>query len=111
MTRLGSGALKPRVDWVSLDEIVAAALDRAKRLLGDRRVRLDIDPAMPPLCLDFVLTEQVFFNLIDNACKYAPEPSPITIWARRRGDQAVIGVWDQGPGTPGADAARSEEHT
>ncbi|WP_207483847.1 sensor histidine kinase [Arenibaculum pallidiluteum] len=100
MTRLGSGALRPRTDWVDLREVVGSALERAAKLPGPRRVRLDIDPALPLLRLDPVLMEQVLFNLLDNARKYAPPETPVTVWARLRGDNAVLEVCDQGPGIP-----------
>lgn len=106
MTRLGSGMLKPRADWVDLRDVVDAALDRAARLLKQRRVCIDIDPALPRLQLDRVLIEQVLFNLIDNACKYSPDDSRIGIWARRRGDRVLLEVSDDGPGIPSGDRER-----
>ena len=42
--------------------------------------------------------EQVIFNLIDNACKYSPPGTPVTVWAALRDGHAVIEVCDQGPG-------------
>ena len=33
-------------------------------------------PGLPPLSLDFVLAEQVLFNLLDNAAKYSPAGRP-----------------------------------
>jgi two-component system sensor histidine kinase KdpD len=103
MTRLGSGGLHPRPDWVDFTDIVEEALDRAKKLLKDRVIRLDIDPGLPRLRVDRVLMEQVFFNLIDNACKYSPTDSRIGIWARRLGDRLMIEVTDEGPGIPAED--------
>ena len=103
MTRLGSGALKPRVDWVDLADVVAAAVKRTGRLARHHLVRVEIDPRMPLLCLDAVLMEQVFFNLLDNACKYAPPGTPIKVWAIPTPKQIVIEVADQGPGIPPED--------
>ena len=64
---------------------------------------VEIDPAMPLLCVDAVLMEQMFFNLLDNACKYAPRDSLVKVWARRRSDHIVVEVIDQGPGIPDED--------
>lgn len=100
MTRLGSGALKPRVDWVDLRDIIAAAVKRAARLARNHRIKIEIDPALPLLCLDAILIEQVFFNLLDNACKYAPPNTPIKIWVRPTPHHIAIEVTDQGPGIP-----------
>lgn len=106
MTKLGSGALKPNADWADLGDVVRAAVDRSGKLLKERQVKIDIDPAMPLLCLDSILMEQVFFNLLDNACKYSPPGSQVTIWARPGKDQALIEVCDQGAGIPEADRER-----
>lgn len=103
MTRLGSGALKPRVDWVDLRDVVAAAVRRTERLARNHAIRIDIDARMPLLCLDAVLMEQVIFNLLDNACKYAPPGTPVKVWAMRTDRHIAIEVADQGPGIPPED--------
>ena len=103
MTRLGSGALKPRVDWADLNDIVGAAIQRAGRLARPHAIRVEIVPDLPLLRVDAVLMEQVFFNLLDNACKYAPAGAQIKVWARRTDRHIAIEVVDQGPGIPIAD--------
>jgi len=52
------------------------------------------------LSLDVMLFEQVLVNLLDNAAKYAPPGSQITIRARRAFDTIAIEVLDEGPGIP-----------
>lgn len=103
MTKLGSGALKPRVDWVDLNDVVTAAVRRTERLARRHSIRVEIAPEMPLLCLDAVLMEQVFFNLLDNACKYAPPGTPIKVWALKTAKHIAIEVADQGPGIPPED--------
>lgn len=98
MTRIGAGSLKPRADWVDLGDVIGAALQRARAMLRRRCVRIDLEPGLPLLSLDPLLMEQVFFNLIDNACKYSPDGTAISIAARRAGDTATITLSDQGPG-------------
>ncbi len=106
MTRLGSGALKPRVDWVDLHDIVEAAVRRAENLSRAHTVRVDIAADVPLLCVDAVLMEQVFFNLLDNACKYSPPETAIRIWAARIDDGVTLEVTDQGPGIASEDRER-----
>ena len=84
MTRLGSGSMKPNADWADLNDIIRAATSRAEPLMKGRQVRIDIDAAIPLLHVDSVLVQQVFFNLLDNACKYSPAGSTVTIWARAK---------------------------
>jgi two-component system sensor histidine kinase KdpD len=100
MTRLGAGALKPRTDWADLHDIVAAAVERSSRLARAHAIQLEIPADMPLLRVDAVLMEQVFFNLIDNACKYAPPGTPIKVWANPTPQHISIEVLDQGPGIP-----------
>ena len=103
MTKLGAGAMKPRVDWSDLRDIVGAAAQRSLRLASQHVIKVDIAGNVPLLCIDAVLMEQVFFNLIDNACKYAPAGTPIKVWAMRTPDHVAIEVADQGPGIPAED--------
>ena len=103
MTKLGSGALKPRVDWVDLHDVVTAAVKRTERLARNHSIKIEIHPNMSLLCLDAVLMEQVIFNLLDNACKYAPPGTPIKVWAIRTAEHITIEVADQGPGIPPED--------
>ena len=106
MTRLESGAIALAPTLVDLGEIVGSALQRAHRLLAEHRVEIDIEPRLPMLRLDYLLFEQVLFNLLDNAAKYAPAGSLITIRARADGDTVSVSVLDEGPGIPPADLER-----
>jgi signal transduction histidine kinase len=45
-------------------------------------------------------------NLLDNAAKYAPQSSVITVRTSRHWEQVRISVDDQGPGVPAADRQR-----
>ena len=50
-----------------------------------------------------MLFEQVLFNLLDNAAKYAPAGSLVTITAWQQNGQVCLQVIDEGPGIPPAD--------
>jgi two-component system sensor histidine kinase KdpD len=106
MTRLESGAIELKPEPTDLGEIVGTALERAARLLAEHRVEVDIAADLPPLNIDYLLFEQVLFNLLDNAAKYAPPGSLVRIVARRDGAMAQIAVSDEGPGIPGGDLER-----
>lgn len=62
------------------------------------RLLLDLDPDVPRALCDSVLVTHALFNLIENAAKYAPGDSTITVGLHRRRDRAVLSVADQGPG-------------
>jgi two-component system sensor histidine kinase KdpD len=100
MTKLEAGAIVPNTAKHDLGEIVGSALRRAGAILGRHQVRLEIESGLPMLELDAVLFEQVLFNLLDNAAKYAPERTTIAIRATQQGDAVVLQVLDEGDGIP-----------
>jgi len=106
MTRLESGALEPKRSLIDLADIVGTALQRSAKVLARHHVEVDLPADLPALELDFVLFEQVLVNLLDNAAKYAPAGSQVTLHARRDGDQLVINISDEGEGIPPTDLER-----
>ena len=58
------------------------------------------------LDLDAVLLEQVLFNILDNAAKYAPEGTKVSIQGWRTGDVVELKIFDEGEGIPQADLER-----
>ena len=106
MTRLESGAIEPRLELIDLADVVGSALQRAARVLAKHRVEVDLEANLPMLRLDPVLFEQVFFNLLDNAAKYAPTGTEVRIRARRASDRILVQVLDEGEGIPPDDRER-----
>jgi len=106
MTRLESGAIRPRTGAVDLSEVVGSALERVGRILAGHRVEVDLAADLPMIDIDAVLFEQALFNLLDNAGKYAPAGSLITVRARREGTRVRIEVMDEGDGIPPEDVER-----
>ncbi len=103
MTKLESGAIAPNVALHDLGEIVGSALRRASRILSRHHVELELAPDLPMLELDAVLFEQVLFNLLDNAAKYAPTETTINIQAWKNAGEVSLRVLDEGSGIPGSD--------
>ncbi|TXH37671.1 MAG: sensor histidine kinase KdpD [Rhodospirillaceae bacterium] len=106
MTKLESGSLTPKEGPVDPEDAIFAATKAASRLLAHHRLVLDIAPDLPLLRLDSVLFGQVLFNLLDNAAKYAPQGTAITIRAQVSDDDLRFQVLDEGPGIPPADLER-----
>ncbi|MBK8014618.1 MAG: sensor histidine kinase KdpD [Deltaproteobacteria bacterium] len=100
MTRLESGGISLRRDWVPIDEMVGSALTRQESRLGPRKVTVAIAPDVPLVSVDPVLFEQVFVNLLENIEKYTPPGSAIEIAAQSKGERVEIDVRDHGPGLP-----------
>ncbi len=106
MTRIESGAMEPNVGFHYVGDIVGTALSRAKKIIGLRKTEVAIPPDLPMLRVDPVLFEQVLFNLLDNAAKYAPEGSLVRIQAWTDDGWVVLQVMDEGPGIPAEDLER-----
>ena len=103
MTKLESGAVVPNAALHDLGEIVGSALRRAGKILARHGVELELAAGLPMLQLDAVLFEQVLFNLLDNAAKYAPPETTIRILGWRENGSVCLQVLDQGSGIPPAD--------
>jgi K+-sensing histidine kinase KdpD len=86
-------------EWVPVEELVGATLDRAEVALAGRDVAIDV-PSELGITGDPVLVEQLLLNLVDNAAKHTPAGSPIAIRAARAGDGVEIEVSDRGDGLP-----------
>ncbi len=80
-----------------------AVAARAGKILAHHKVRLDLAAGLPMLELDAVLFEQAIFNLLDNAAKYSPEGTTVTIRGAREGDAIVLQIADEGNGIPPAE--------
>ncbi|CAO4152984.1 ATP-binding protein [Methylorubrum extorquens] len=106
MTRLEAGAVAPNLALQDVAETIDTALRRTQKILAGHRVAVEIAPDLPALRLDPVLFEQVLVNLLDNAAKYAPEDSAVTLRARQDSRTVRIEVLDEGFGLPEADVER-----
>lgn len=106
MTKLESGAIVPNMGLVDVGEVVGSTLRRAEGILSGHRIRVALAGDLPMLRLDPVLFEQVLFNLLDNAAKYAPAGTTIELRGRRDGATVLLQVLDEGPGVPQAERER-----
>lgn len=106
MTRLESGKIVPKGELIDLGDVVGSALERARKVMGERPVEIDLARDLPMLRLDPVLFEQVLFNLLDNAAKYSPPDTRISVSARRDEDKVLLRVADEGDGIPEVDLER-----
>jgi len=106
MTRIGAGAMEPNYAWHFAGDIVGSALARAGKIASHHKVDVRIPESLPMLRVDPVLFEQVLFNLIDNATKYAPEDTSIEIRGRQDGNAILLSIADEGPGIPPDDIER-----
>jgi two-component system sensor histidine kinase KdpD len=100
ITRIDEGKMEIKPTLEAVEEIVAEALSRAKKIAGRHQIEVAIPDELILLPMDGLLIEQVLVNLLDNAIKYTPEGSIITLQARRLDGGMVFEVTDNGPGIP-----------
>jgi two-component system sensor histidine kinase KdpD len=106
MARLEAGKIALDLQPVELSEVVGTALQRTLPVLAQHRVVVDLAPDLPMLNLDVVLFEQVVVNMLDNAAKYAPAGSAVTIEGYSGDGGVVLKVLDEGPGLAPGDERR-----
>ncbi|MFI5308543.1 MAG: DUF4118 domain-containing protein [Polyangiales bacterium] len=106
MTRVESGGLALKREWVPLEELIGSALNRLHGKLRGRSVTTLLPSDLPFVSVDPVLFEQVFVNLFENAAKYTPKGSPIDVSAQAKDDTLLIEVADRGPGIPQGDVEK-----
>jgi len=86
---------------VPAENLVRAGLARAETVTRDHRVAVALDDDLPRVSVDEASITEVIYILLDNASKYAPAGSTITVRAGRDGDRHVrLTVIDEGPGIP-----------
>jgi two-component system sensor histidine kinase KdpD len=106
MTRLESGGIQVKKAWQPLEDVVGAALTHMELPLAGRPVAVQLDPDLPLAPLDEVSVEQVLVNLLENAVKYTPPGSPITLTAWADETKVTVEVADCGSGLAPGDETR-----
>jgi two-component system, OmpR family, sensor histidine kinase KdpD len=100
MTKMEAGALRITKRPCDLRDVLGASLEQLKEKIGSRNIKIDIPGEFPEITIDFSFMMKVFNNLIDNAVKYSPSTTPITIRAENIQDGVSIEIIDQGDGIP-----------
>ncbi len=106
LTRLEAGTVQVKREWYPLEEIVGAVLVRLESALAGRKVELNMPPHLLMVAVDPVLIEQVLVNLLENAAKYTPPGTSITVAAAEAAEGVQVTVSDQGPGIPAGEEER-----
>jgi two-component system, OmpR family, sensor histidine kinase KdpD len=100
MARIESGEVKLRRHWLPFEEVVGSALKSANAALAHHRVEVALAPNLPLVELDATLIERVLYNLLENAGKYTPAGTAVTLAAETSENELLVSVRDNGPGIP-----------
>lgn len=98
VTRLESGQVRLNTSNEAFDDLLFSVLSRLSGRIEGRQVELRIPPDLPLIALDAALIDQVLVNLIENALRYTPAGSPLTIELRALATEIVLSICDRGPG-------------
>ncbi len=96
LSRLESGVAEPHQELWTADDLVSRALEE----LGPagERVVTELDAAAPPVQVDAAQIERALVNLLDNALKFSPPETKVTLRVESRADGLRMHVLDAGPG-------------
>jgi len=103
LSRVDSGSWTIKMKAEEPGKILSQVTASWRPILQRRDLRLaeDVSDNLPEVLADAAAVEQVLFNLVDNASKYGPAGSTITLRCFQASHSLVrIEVEDQGPGIP-----------
>jgi two-component system sensor histidine kinase KdpD len=99
LSRIEAGALRPDRQAVDLDELVHDRIKRLSALFRQVRLVIDVPDDLPFIDGDYSQLDQVVSNLLENAARYAPPLSTVTVRARPSGSSTVMmSISDEGGG-------------
>jgi two-component system sensor histidine kinase KdpD len=100
MTRLETGHVQPKLDWCDVADLVHSALKELERELAGRAITLGLEKGLPPVKMDFILTQQSLNNLLLNVAVHTPAGTPIELRVSVQRQEIVLAVADRGAGLP-----------
>ena len=102
LTRLDVGQERNAVETIALNPLVRAAAQRLDKAAAQRGIRIVFDAGAEGAPVHARVAagpvDLVLANLLDNAVKFSPPDSVITVHVARDGAHALVGVADAGPG-------------
>ncbi len=106
LSRMEAGILRITPIKVSLSEVLESAYPQLQALTTEHELLIDVPPEMPLILADAQRIAQVITNLVNNAAKFSPAQTKITILARDLGQEIIVSITDEGRGIPAKDRQR-----
>lgn len=103
VTRLEEGQMNLNLSTQLVDEVIEEAMRHINRKSVEHQIHVELSGELMLAKMDAKLIMQVLINLVDNAVKYTPAGSIITVSAKKNGDMIEVSVTDDGPGIPEKD--------
>lgn len=96
IAKIEAGEFNLRRTPTEIEEIISAAMSRAGRLTENHRIELNFQKNLPKIPADAKAIAEVIYNLLDNAAKYSPVNSIVTISVKQTEDFLEVAVEDEG---------------
>jgi two-component system, OmpR family, sensor histidine kinase KdpD len=106
LARLDAKRIRLDHEEIGIPDLVASTLATLGQQTADRRIELEMPGQMAPVHADRELMTQALKQLIDNALKYSPANSTITISASEADGMISIAVHNQGDGLTSIEQGR-----
>lgn len=102
LSRIESGQIRIEPQTRRPREILEEVKEDWKRAFGGKKVKLEVrcGEHLPEVRSDPLRTGQIFANLMDNALRFAPQGSEVTLGALANGREVEFFVEDRGQGIP-----------
>jgi len=106
MARIEAGHVRLQLEETSVPELLESVFAKMRSVVDDRPVEIKTPQDLPPVVVDREMMEMTFRQLIDNAVKYSPPDTPISVTADEEDGHVVIRVQDRGRGIAAAEMPR-----
>jgi len=103
LSKIEAGAVLPRSDWCDLQDVVASAMTH---IPDSHPIELALPADLPLVRADAAQLERVFSNLLENAIKFSPQGSPVSVTGSPATGRVTVQVTDLGRGIPLSQRAR-----
>lgn len=100
VTKIENGTMSISLQPELLEEVIQEALQHINRRRSEYNITVSLADDLLMAKMDSRLIIQVFINIVDNAIKYTPPGSTISISARRSGRMVEVEIADSGNGIP-----------
>ena len=100
ITRLEEGRMNLNFTTELVDEVVAEAIKHVHQRERGQKITVIHKDELLLAKMDTRLIIQVIINILDNAMKYTPTDSLVTVITEKQNDKAVISIADNGAGIP-----------
>ena len=100
ITRLEEGRMNLNFTTELVDEVVAEAIKHVHQRERGQKITVVHKDELLLAKMDTRLIIQVIINILDNAMKYTPTDSLVTVITEKQNDKAVISIADNGAGIP-----------